>query len=164
MNAGAEGNVTGGPAVDVEALGFVPAARITVSRGEKQQYLRVLRYFDSTDVDRAGGGAEERLDRRLPAQHLVKGRPYQRGLLAQRLPLRRVGGEGVERVANADNCGVESGREQRAHQQRGLLRRDLAGVDRGPDDGTETGGRQRLAGALGIDPGHDLCRLGHDSL
>src|SRR6516225_9698490 len=129
MNAGAEGNVTGGPAVDVEALGFVPAARITVCRGEKQQYLRVLRYFDSTDVDREGGGAEERLNRRLPAQHLGKGRPYQRGLLAQRLPLRRVGGEGVERVANADNCGVESGREQRAHQQRGLLRRDLAGVD-----------------------------------
>jgi hypothetical protein len=25
MNAGAEGNVTGGPAVDVEALGFCPS-------------------------------------------------------------------------------------------------------------------------------------------
>src|SRR6516165_8519770 len=134
MNAGAEGNVTGGPAVDVEALGFFPAARITVCRGEKQQYLRVLRDFDPADVDRAGGGAEERLDRRLPAQHLVEGRPYQRWPLAQRLPLLRVGSEGVERVADADNGGVESGREQRAHQQRRLLRHDLAGVDRGPDD------------------------------
>jgi hypothetical protein len=28
MNAGAKGNVTGGSAVDVEALGFFPAARI----------------------------------------------------------------------------------------------------------------------------------------
>jgi hypothetical protein len=26
------------------------------------------------------------------------------------------------------------------------------------------GGRQRLAGALGVDPGHDLCRLGHGRL
>src|SRR5207302_4115561 len=63
MNAGAEGNVTGGPAVDVEALRFVPAARIAVSGGQEQQYLRVLRDFDPADVDRAGGGAEERLDR-----------------------------------------------------------------------------------------------------
>jgi hypothetical protein len=35
-----------------------------------------------------------RLDRRLPAQHFVEGRPYQRWLLAQRLPLPRTGGEG----------------------------------------------------------------------
>src|SRR5215470_8392912 len=141
MNAGAEGDVTGGPAVDVEALGFVPAARIAVSGGQEQQYLRILRDFDPADVDRAGGGAEERLDRRLPAQHLVEGRPYQRWLLAQRLPLRRVGGEGVERVADADNGGVESGREQRALQQRRLLRRDLPGVDRSPNDRTESGRR-----------------------
>src|SRR5215469_420619 len=111
MNASAEGNVTGGPAVDVEALRLVPAARIAVSGCEEKQDLRVLRYFNPADVDRAGGGAEERLDRRLPAQHLVEGRPYQRWPFAQRLPLRRVGGEREERVANADNCGVESGRE-----------------------------------------------------
>jgi hypothetical protein len=36
VNTGAEGNVTGGPAVDVEALGFVPAARIAVSGGQEQ--------------------------------------------------------------------------------------------------------------------------------
>jgi hypothetical protein len=36
MNAGTEGDVTGGPAVDVEALGFVPATRIAVSRGQEQ--------------------------------------------------------------------------------------------------------------------------------
>src|SRR5215472_14338814 len=124
MNASAEGNVTGGPAVDVEALGSVPAAWIAISGGQEQQYLRVLRDFDTANVDRAGGGAEECLDRRLPAQHLVEGRPYQRWLLAQCLPLSRVGREGVERVANADDCGVQSGREQRAHQQRRLLRRD----------------------------------------
>src|SRR5215471_3114696 len=35
MNAGAEGNVTGGPAVDVETLGVVPATRITVSGGQE---------------------------------------------------------------------------------------------------------------------------------
>jgi hypothetical protein len=28
MNAGTEGNVTGGPAVDVESLGFMPAPRM----------------------------------------------------------------------------------------------------------------------------------------
>jgi hypothetical protein len=33
---GAEGNVTGGSAVDVEALGFVPAARIAVGGGQEQ--------------------------------------------------------------------------------------------------------------------------------
>ena len=133
--------------------GSVPAARIAVSGGQEEQYLRVLRDFDPADVDRPGGGAEERLDRRLPAQHLVEGRPCQRRLLAQRLPLRRVGGEGVQRVADADDGGVESGREHRAHQQRRLLRRDLAGVDRSPDDRAQSGGRQRLAGALGVDPG-----------
>ena len=36
MNAGTEGNVTGGPAGDVEALGFVPAVRIAVSGGQEQ--------------------------------------------------------------------------------------------------------------------------------
>src|SRR5690348_12129190 len=36
MNTGAEGNVAGGPAVDVEALGFVPAARIAVGGGQEQ--------------------------------------------------------------------------------------------------------------------------------
>jgi hypothetical protein len=36
MNTGAEGNVTGGPAVDVEALGFVPPARIAVSGSQEQ--------------------------------------------------------------------------------------------------------------------------------
>src|SRR5215471_1342217 len=36
MNAGTEGNVTSGTAVDVEALGFVPAARIAVSGGQEQ--------------------------------------------------------------------------------------------------------------------------------
>ena len=31
MNASAEGDVTGGPAVDVEAFGFIPAVRMQVS-------------------------------------------------------------------------------------------------------------------------------------
>jgi hypothetical protein len=70
MYAGTEGNVTGAPAVDVEAFGFVPAARIAVSRGQEQQYLRIFRDCRPADVDRAGGGAEERLNRRLPAQRL----------------------------------------------------------------------------------------------
>ena len=43
-------------------------------------------------------------------------------------------------------------------------RRDLAGVDRSPYDRAESGGRQRLAGALGVNPRHDLCCLGHDRL
>src|SRR5438045_229423 len=111
MNASAERNVTGGPAVDVEALRFVPAAQIAVSGCQEQQYLRVLRDVDPPDVDRARGGAEDVPARRLPAQPLVEGWPYQPCPCAQRLPLRRVGGEREERVANADNCGVESGRE-----------------------------------------------------
>ena len=67
MNTGAEGNMTGRPAVNVKALGFAPAARIAVSGAQEQQYLGVRWDFDTADVDRAGGGAEERLNRRFPA-------------------------------------------------------------------------------------------------
>src|ERR1700738_330317 len=65
MNAGAEGHVAGGAAPDVERIGLVPAARVAVGRGKKQEHLFAVAHSHAGDLDVFGCGAEEGLHRRL---------------------------------------------------------------------------------------------------
>jgi hypothetical protein len=68
-----------------------------------------------------------------------------------------VGGEGVQQGGQGVHGGVHAGGQQGADDERSLLVGDVALVGRRPDIGTETTGRQLLAGALGVDPARQLA-------
>src|SRR6202012_220740 len=99
VNAGAERHMSGRAAADIEAIGLVPAPRIAVGGSEEQQHLFAPAEPHAADVDRFGGGAEERLHRRLEAQYLLKGTADQVRVLAQDGPLLGIASKAIQRVA-----------------------------------------------------------------
>ena len=131
----------------------VPAARVGIGGGQEHQDLLALGDDRAADLDVAVGGAEERLHRRLQPDRLVEGGPGQVRLLAQPRPLRRVPGEVEQQPAERVYGGVDPGGQQRADDERGLLLGDVAPVRGGPDGRAEAAGSERVALALGADPG-----------
>ena len=143
-----------GLAGDVVAVRIVPAPRIAIGGAEEHQHLLALPDRGSGEFDLARGGAEEGLHRALEPHCFLEGVAGQRRIGAQPRELVRKTRQAVHRRSNAVDGGVEARREQRPHQQRGLLGRDLAGVAEGVDTGAETARREvrplALLGHIGL--------------
>src|SRR4051812_15091290 len=101
VDAEAEADMAARHALDAKIVGIVPLARIAIGGGEKEQDLGALGDGGSGDVDVAGGGAEEGLDRRIPTQALVEGALHQIGAGAELGPFVGEGREGQHHMADA---------------------------------------------------------------
>src|SRR5215468_9440055 len=116
VNSGAIADMTGGAAGDVIAVGVLPAARIAVGGTEEHQNLLALADGVAADLDLARGSAEEGLHRAFEADRFLKSVARQRGIAAQSCQLLGETRQAVDGRTNAVDGGVETGRQQRAHQ------------------------------------------------
>ena len=80
----------------------------------------------AADLDVPGRGAEEGLHRALEPHRFLERVARQRRILAQPRQLIGIARQAIDRGADAVDGGVEPGRQQRAHQQRGFRRGDIA--------------------------------------
>ena len=92
----------------------------------------------AADIDVLRRRAEEGLHRTFKPNGLLKRIAGEGRIAAQPRPFLRKAGEAIDGGAEAVDGGIDTRREQRAHQHRCLRLRDIAGIDPGMDAGAET--------------------------
>src|SRR5437660_4751950 len=95
VDAGAEGHMSCGAPLDVKSVGLVPAPRVAVGGGKKQQHLFALAHSHPANFKRSCGSSAECLYRGLEAQHLLERAARQIRVLTESLPLIGIAGEAV---------------------------------------------------------------------
>src|SRR6202011_1427737 len=104
-----EGHVPGGASSDLENIWPVPAPRVAVGGGEKQQHLLAVADPNAGDADRLRRGPEKRLHRRLEAQHLLKSAADQGRVFAKNAQMLGISDKTIECVAEPVDRGIDSG-------------------------------------------------------
>ena len=103
----AETELTGGVALDVEAVGVIPLKLVTIRRRIDDQHAGSNWNHVSGDLSRLADLTGERPQRRFVTENLVDGVRDSRRILLEDLPLLGVGGEEVQSMRDGADGGVQ---------------------------------------------------------
>ena len=129
MRAIPEGQVIGRiVAPDIQLIGVLEMARIVVGRGHHHQDLATLGDNDPRNISIAGGNAPPRDHGPGMAQTFLDRRRDQAGIVADRLPLRRMAKQLAQRIGGCERGGFMRGDDDRHHHRVQIAVGDDLGV------------------------------------